>query len=670
MTRQSYRIANGLALFLSIVMMTISSSTALAQSNGRLVYDKTQLLDYGVYRPADLIELLPGWSTWSVDGFSNHVSASGLSNYSQERWALFVDNRRIERGLLGLLDLNLLPIAVQQIDSVEVYTVPTSIAGQWVGQGAIHIFTNRDGDRFDLGGSMYTGNEINDPGPFLYTDYRTQNIDRVGPDGNGYLHLASNGFYVTASVISREHHSTDEYIGYRTRERHDNNNHSPRKLLFSPLVRAGFVGKKSDLDLVATRNIFNDFAFIPGYGAELPMRQTYTSLSAQGSFYLSENVKLLAGITATEDFHHGRENLLAWDPSIKADAVRARAGLYFAKAVWSLEFGGGADMFRARPFTDILISNLYRVYRGYANASHFAASAQTHISAEVSQVAGAILPKIHLNYQWNPLSLHASYSRNSILEQQSLWYWMQMGYNGFSQLAPNPSGFDRIGVSSQATADIELALLATGAARVIVHTGLRYTQNDWASQSSFTYLPAEVRFRDDLRIIPDLGGVMAVAGVNGRIRSTRSFEHEFYGGVQSVVQGGDTYRELSREAPKLTAYYGLRYFGVPGFTMAGRFNVQSPTEWGGFYNTSRNETPFFDGPVLPTQMKLNLYARKTIFNERAWAALKFENVLNRALQSWPAGEVRDMTFHIAIGASLKKETASRYSGDPFERPLY
>jgi len=654
----------------AIILLALTASPIHSQSNGRTVYHRDMLLDYGVYRPADLLELIPGWSSWSVDGFSNHVSASALSNYTQERWVLFVDNRRIERGLLGLLDLNMLPIAVHQIDSVEVFSVPTMIAGQWVGQGGIHIFTDRGKDGVDLGGSLYTGNEINDPGPFLYTNYRTQNIDRVGPDANGYLHIASRGFYFGASAIYREHHSTDEHIGYRTRVHHDNNNHSPRKLLSAPMVRAGYMGKKADVDLVLTQTVFNDFAFIPGFGAELPMRQTYTSFSAQSTFDIGHNMKLLAGFTATEDFHHGRDNLLAWDPNIKADVVRARAGLSFAIAAWSLEVGGGADLFRARPFYDILLSDQYRAYKGYAKASYSSSYAQSHIATEVTNVAGALLPKIHINHRRNLISLHASYSRNSIFEQQSLWYWMQMGYNGFSTLTPNLTGFDQIDVNSMATADLELTLYKNELASLKAHTGLRHTQNDWASSSSFTYLPSEVRFKDDHQIVSDLGGLSTIAGVHGSMSTTTGFKQELYGGVQSALRGGDIFRERSRESPKYRAFYALRYVGVPGFTMAGRLGIQSPTEWSGFYNTSREGTPYYGGSIVPTQLNLNLYARKTIFNERAWAALKFENVLNRSLQDWPAGEIRNMTFHIAIGASLKNGSGSRYSDQPFERPLY
>jgi hypothetical protein len=659
----------GLLVFITLLLLLPVTPT-LAQTNGRTVYHRDALLDFGVYRPADLFELVPGWNSWSVDGFSHHVSASGLSNYSQERWVLFVDHRRIERGLLGLLDLNMLPIAVQQIDSVEVFSVPTVIAGQWVGHGAIHIYTMRDKDGIDLGGSLYTGNEINDPGPFLYTDYRTANIDRVGPDGNGYLHLASNGFYVAASALYREHHSTDEHIGYRTRVNHDNNNHSPRKLLFTPMVRAGYLGKKADVDFVVTQSTLNDFAYIPGFGAELPMRQTYSSVSAQSSFNLGSHMRLLAGVTATEDFHHGRDNLLAWDPNIKNDALRARTGLHFALATWSLEVGGGADLFRARPFFDVLISDQYRTYRGYANASYTSHSAQTRLATEVTTVAGSILPKINLNHNRNLLSLHASYSLNSILEQQSFWYWMQMGYMGFSSLTPNLVGFDQINLSSMVTADLDLKLHNSERVGVTIHAGLRHTQNDWAAISTITYMTDEIRFKDDLRIVSDLGGLSTTAGVHTRLRTNRTIEHELWGGVQSALRGGDTYRALSREVPRFRGYYGVRYLGVPGFTMAGRFSIQSPTEWSGFYNTSREGTPFFDGPVVPTQLKLNVYARKTILNERAWAALKFENILNRSLQEWPAGEVRDMTFHLAIGASLKKGSGLRNSSQPFERPLY
>ncbi len=670
MKKYSANLVRFSATWLTLALILTISTPSHAQTSWRTVYDRNQLLDYGVQRPADLLDILPNWNSWSVDGFSNHVSANGLSNYTHERWALFVDNRRIERSLLGLLDLNLLPITVQQIDSVEVFSMSTTIAGQWVGHGAIHFHIKRDQDGIDLGGSMYTGNEINDPGPFLYTEYRTQNIDRVGPDGNGYLHVASKGFYASASALYREHHSTDEHIGYRTRVRHDNNNHSPRKMLFAPLVRLGYAGERSDVEAVITQSAFNDFAYIPGFGAELPMRQTYTSLSARGSFVMGENLTFSAGVSATEDFNHGRDNLLAWDPNIKADAVRARAGFTVTSAAWSLAFGGGADLFRARPFNDVLISDQYRIYHGYFNADRTTPDAQTHIASEIAQVAGSFLPKIYAHYRRHPMSLHASYSRNSIFEQQSLWYWMSMGYQGFNMLTPNPTGFDNIGVNSQATADIELALFTSPTSDLKAHGGIRHTSGDWSTVSEYTYLPDQVRFEDDLRLVPDLGGMLAVAGIGGRLRTGRGFEQEVYGGVQSAVTGGDTYREIGREVPKLRAFYGLRYIGVPGFAMAGRLDVQSATEWSAFFNTSRDETPYYDGPVVPTHVKLNLFVRKTILSERAWAALKFENVLNRSLQEWPAGEVRDMTFHISVGASLKGNSSSRYSDDPFKRPVY
>ncbi len=670
MIMHSFGCVRLVATWFALVIAIATPYTSQAQTDLRAVFDREQLLDYGVQRPGDLLELLPRWSSWSVDGFSNHVSASGLSNYTHERWALFVDKRRVERSLLGLLDLNTLPFTVHQIDSVEVFSMATTIAGQWVGHGAIHFHTIRDGDGVDIGGSMYTGNEINDPGPFLYTEYRTQNIDRIGPDANGYLHLASKGFYATTSVLYREHHATDEHIGYRTRVRHDNNNHSPRKIMFAPMARLGYFGEKSDVEAVVMQSVFNDFAYISGYGAELPMRQTTTNLSARGSFVVGRNLTFTTDFSATEEFNHGRDNLLAWDPNIKVDAVRARAGLTVASETWKLAFGGGADLFRARPFNDVLISAQYRIYRGYINADRATTVAQTSIAAEVAQVAGSVLPKVAVHYRWNPISLHASYSRNSIFEQQSLWYWMSMGYQGFSTLTPNPAGFNHIGVNSQAAADVAFTPFASGSVHLNIHAGLRYSRDDWAFISDYTFLPGEVRFKDNLRFVSDLGGALAVAGIGGQVRTGGGTEHEFYGGIQSAVSGGDSYREISREMPKLRGYYGIRYVGVPGFSLAGRFDVQSATEWSAFFNTQRDLTPYYDGPVIPSFAKLNLSVRKTMIDGRIWAALKFENVLNRSLRDWPAGEVRDMTFHISMGASLKERSTSRYSGDPFIRPVY
>ncbi len=657
----------------AVVLFAMASAIASpvhGQLGGRDVFHRDELLDLGVYRPADIFELMPSWSSWSIDGFTHRASASGKSNYTQERWALFVDGRRVERSLLGVIDLNMLPVSIQMIDSVEVFNVPTTISGQYVGDGAIHIHTHREVDGFDAGVNVYTGNEINDPGPFLYKDRSLSNIDRVGPDYGGFLQGGGGGFYATVTANYREHHATDSHISHRTRVLHDNNNHSPRKLLYTPSLRVGFNSESSQTDITVSRSTMQDIAFVPSYGAEIPMRQTIHSVSYNGSYSIGDAAKLMASVVATEDFAHGRDNFLAWDPNIKSDILRARAALGFTanNVLWSV--GAGLDLFRVRPGNYTLISDQYRVYKAYATADLPRPDGTDQVTAEVGHVAGAILPKVALSIRRTHINASASFSRNSVYESHSLLYWMHMGYDAFSSLSANPSNFDDIKANTVATADLSINLLNDESVKLSAFGGFRYSQNDWATIQDFTFIPGPNRFQGDIRIVPDLGGSHVDIGLRGEHNGEGGFGHFVQGAVRTVTHGGDIFREIMREMPRYNLSYRVRYTALPGFTMAGMFNLHSATEWRSFYSTSREGTPFYGGPVVPTQMKLSLSARKTILDGRVYTSFKIDNVLNRSLQDWPAGEVRDMTFHIAVGAALKGRSTLRYSEDPFARPLF
>jgi hypothetical protein len=413
-----------------------------------------------------------------------------------------------------------------------------------------------------------------------------------------------------------------------------------------------------------------DIAFIHSYGAEIPMRQTVHSASFNGSYAIGDAARLNASLVATEDFAHGRDNFLAWDPNIKSDILRARTALGFSSnsVIWNI--GAGLDLFRVRPGNYTLISDQYRVYRAYATADLPRPNGNDQLAVEVGHVAGALLPKVALSIRRTHIDASASFGRNSVYESHSLLYWMHMGYDAFASLSPNPSNFSDIMVNTTATADLSINLLDDSSVKLSAFGGFRYSQNDWATIQDFNFIPGPNRFQGDIRIVPDLGGSHLDIGLRAEHHGDGGFDHFVQGGVRTVTHGGDTFREIMREMPRYNLSYRIRYVALPGFTMAGAFHLHSATEWRSFYSVAKEGTPFYGGPVVPTQIRFNLSARKTILDGRVWTSLKVDNALNRSLQDWPAGEVRDMTFHIAVGASLKGRSTLRYSEDPFARPLY
>src|SRR5690606_20302974 len=165
----------------------------------------------------------------------------------------------------------------------------------------------------------------------------------------------------------REHHATDSHISYRTRNLHDNNNHSPRVMLKAASIRFGKLTETQSTDISISRSNISDFPYIAQYGAEIPMRQTYTSAAYQGSFKLGSTTRLSLSASYTEDHILDRLNYLGWFPDLKQDYLRGRVALDVSSGQWTSTMGGGVDYLLARPNADVLISDRYRIYNGFFN---------------------------------------------------------------------------------------------------------------------------------------------------------------------------------------------------------------------------------------------------------------------------------------------------------------
>lgn len=660
-------------LLCTLVLAWNFSSAAIAQHQAfHSVLDRQYLIDMGVNRPADILELIDGWSSYSIDGFTRKASPNGYDGYGKQRWMLFVDGRRVETGALEVINLNILPISIQDIDSVEVFNTPVSINGTFADKGAIHIHTQKVESGIDLGGSIYTGNEVNDPGPFLYTEFATPNIDRIGTDGSGFLRFGSNGFYAGVSVNYREHHATDSHISYRTRNLHDNNNHSPRVMVNAGSIRFGKTTDNQSTDISLSRSKNSDFPYIAQHGAEIPMRQEYTSVSYRGSYKLNSSFGISLSASYTEDHILDRFNYRGWFPDLKQDYIRGNAAFNFTAGNWLTTMGGGVDYLLARPNVDVLISDRYRVYRGFINTGRSSTSGSIRTSVDVSSVAGLILPKIAFKssrrFDAGRFDFNLAYTTRSIYEEHSLYYWMHMGYSDFVRLGPNPTNFDDIEKSTQISADVALGFDLSPSVNLTFITGFRNDRGSWLPIQDVDYIADEVRFAGDIRLVPDIGGNRVLAGFRINQKNTKLTQEVGYT-LKTQVTGGDIFKETGREIPLHTAFYRIRYTPFHSFNLSASFRYNSATEWRMFY-TNTAGTIYYNSPVVPNQFQLGLYARKSILDDRLYVAIGVENALNRALQEWPAGEVSDMTFHISAGVALKGSNRIRYSQNPFERPLY
>ena len=71
------------------------------------------------------------------------------------------------------VNINMLPLNITQIDSVEIISVPQIYNGIFTDYGLIHIHTKSISNGKSMTFFQSAGNETGDPGPYVYTKYKS-----------------------------------------------------------------------------------------------------------------------------------------------------------------------------------------------------------------------------------------------------------------------------------------------------------------------------------------------------------------------------------------------------------------------------------------------------------------------------------------------------------------
>lgn len=644
-------------MLVTVLFLVVLGNGALAQDafKRRQVLDSKTLSSSGLVRLGDLFKELPLWNSFSSDGFTHFAnnSFSGV-DYSRQTWYLFVDGRVLDPGLLGFNDLNTLPFTTNDLDSIEIFHQASMIEGIWAGNGAIHLHTKKSSG-VQISSELYLGNEVNDPGPFIYTELEPVNIDRIGPDFSTSIRLGSGDFYSNIHLSFKEHHATDRQISYRTRALHDLNNRAPRKILQSTALRMGYQTRQALVEWGVNASVYDDFPYLLTYGAEIPMTEHHTSIYVRGRYALRSGFAGFVNITRNEDHLKNRFNYLYWDPAIKGSVLRIRTGLEIKEGKGTYQIGLGEDYYAARVWTGTLNNPDYSGRHLFISAQQGLGAHFFSIQSSLNNIEGSVLPKIAFHWSLFDTELNISYNKQSKLEQAPIWYWMDEGYNDFERLGPNIDGFQDISPSEFYSAMLSQGFKLGSSTKGRLLLGLRSQRNDWSIIKDYQYVSGMTRFLGDLDLQTKITGTRRFAGINVH-QKIGDLSHELsYVHMLGQYKSDKSYESITNQQPRSSLLYSLHYDVSPGFRFGSLINVHSATRWDMFQSLDPRLTPKYEGITIPAQVQWDLFAKKTFFNQRLWSSMRLENILDRALQEWPIGEIQQMTFHIGLGIQIGNE---------------
>ena len=188
-------------------------SNLFADNNIRLdstVYTRDNILKMGILNTADLIKRSRYHKFFTVDG-SNFYPVPDNPAIDNNEICIFINNHKIDISILNTTSVNTLPLNISSIDSAIFYKPGSFVNGYLCRKGAVKFICGLD--KNTLIGGFLIGNEINDPGPYLYVDGKeSRNVDKIGIDG--YL-TAFGNFRQLGGCLSFKRDQrffTDEHI--------------------------------------------------------------------------------------------------------------------------------------------------------------------------------------------------------------------------------------------------------------------------------------------------------------------------------------------------------------------------------------------------------------------------------------------------------------------------
>lgn len=617
------------------------------------VFTAERLEQAGVSRWSDLLELIDGWDAHAIDGYSWSASAGGLAPPGTARWAVFVDGIPIDLASFDRISLNLLPIHLAQVDSILVLRAPDFREGVFAAAGALHVYTRKPARRVEVRGSISAGNEVNDPGPFRYTEHASPNIDRSGPLLFAEGSLAGGPAFARFSIQSDEHHATDERIIERVRVLYRQDG-PPRLQQTAHALQLGLGGPHARHLVLAGWTKFNDLRFTETYGAEVPTTHRFRFAALRGE--VGDDATVALGYRASYTRHaldlRPNRDTLAF--GFAQEQLNVHVGARTGAGAFRGALGTGLRYYLTStpmPLRDpsLLVTNAYA--RLAAHPSTWSRAALTaYVSHTYDRLGTRLLAELDvLPARRHRAWLRAALVRETIEEQDSPWYWIAQGYRPPQHAEAVVEGLSFLPLTTTATTDLGWS------ARLHRHV---YAEAAGRYRRFAGHYAPQVRFVDDSTSAGYIPGVRVATGVSGTVLGTAlqvrftgvdRLEQRLYYDYTRPLWSNPTFWATWSAQPWHQASYDVLYTPVPRFSLHARLRYRSASYWPGFEGVE-GDTSGGVAARIPPSWLLDVTARKRFWGDRLRAGVTLHNLLNEPYRTHPAGAVTDLyvTFRLDV----------------------
>lgn len=639
-----------IALFLSLTPADTTDGPMSAPSDPiRQVITRAEIESAGLYRLPDLYRLIDGVRTTTVDGFTWRADLVGGDPFGAETWTLLLDGERVDFALFGEQNLSLLPVAITQVDSVEVWRVPRVVAGTFAHGGVIHIHTNGVEHGVAARGGFGIGNEVGDPGPYRYVPERTsRNVDKFGADYEALASVGSAVVQAQARFKLLRFYATDVASTARNHEALLGEN--PALRLFAPAIRieADALGGSHALNLLGGGA--NDLWFFQPFGRELPVRRRYGQAGLHGAVPVAARAALAYRFAFAENrldewgetaFHLGTR----WRSRTLRGGLEGR----WQNQAFAATLGAEAERTSAEEADGFTLGTVT------GTVTRAVPGQQQHLDAALSTAgdgvaASAALGTRHTLGAWT-LGATAALTQRLPEQESRLGFWVRQGYDAFANLGV---GVDIL-VPPTTAKDTALSIDAVGplapGVTLEVGAGVRSLSGVYREVQPMAPDPDELpRLTPTVFISADgdgtfVNGRAKVLAARGRWRGA-----VFYDGRAPLNRDGALERAWD-VVPRHRAGLDAAVSPDAGFTLSGSLVYRSEARWIEYAALDGGNGGLYSETV-PAVWLLDAALEKELWQRRLRLSLLFRNLLNQEERYHPIGAALDLRFYLRLELKL------------------
>lgn len=390
----------------------------------------------------DIFTLTSGWNNASNDDATIQFSRNALAGPGGAWWPVYLNGTELNVQNWNTQSLHTIPVSINQLDSVVIIESPMLYKGTFTEKGGIFLYSSRAERGVHAQGNMVFGNRSGDPGPFVYTEYATRNIERLGPFADAQLSFRSENYGIQAGFKHFVHAITDVFQYRRlTPFEFGEGTHRHEKIRSTSIFANGDIS--TDIfyhEVQAGYSESTDFLFTEIYGTEIPIDQKFGFIALSGLAKMNENValnyKFSYNSNNTKEYPNKEDRWLRWNQQVTAG--KTSISHHFENG--SQQVGFEANFFGLEDEESANRTLNMQLYKAFHSINYRLGSGLQAYSNFSTIKAKKLAIKMNLgfNYQTRSISsfyLDASYSQRLPEEDNSLWFWMENKGFGADTLA-------------------------------------------------------------------------------------------------------------------------------------------------------------------------------------------------------------------------------------------